>query len=383
MSCAADRISQTCPTWSQWTGAINTVPTAGTETEDIESVDFGTVAPGDNSNAIGLSIEFPSNFDDTIHTEGARLFLINKPLAVFAGNTIAAEIEAGATFPALALDDPLAGPSAAVLGGSYAKAAAVHTLATTAEYDATDKRIADILVQLQVSATPAQRWVGGEIFSCPLLTLVTPRTDYDTENRIMRADVIGADLESGHLYNYPNTRLYFIYNYGEATEAWYLIEDAMESTIEFEPTKEFTQAMKGRTQVVIHEAVSAVNATLRFTSQQLTPMLEAIAMQTDATRNASLRQVQVDINGCACINGVKEFAWAMEYQTQGGFLCQKIIPRGTLKFSGAYGGGDSFTEYGFEVTAKSYGNCRTVAKSTYSDTPVLFQTLPLQYRIGS
>ncbi len=376
---AANRVSQVCPKWSEWIDVLFAAdPIAtGTEVPDKTAIDMGA-APGvsTNSDAQALTLEMPSNFDDSVHNIDSLLWLANNPQKT--DITFVAEYETGAVMPAVSLDAPLAGTTAATLAGSPYQVPAAHKKTTVNEYDATENRIETIIIQLQQGlAAPAYKQ-DEAIHLAPQLMIESPRTEFGAQDRILREDAISMDLESGHLFAYPNDRIYFVENIDTSTEQWLLLPDVREDSIEYTAAKDFAIWKKGRPEVEFHRAISTVEATLTFTTGQMSPELLALSMQTTATRNSSRRDISVSIDGATCITGVREGTWVHEYQTIGGFVCRMIIGRGVLKLTGP-GGGD-FMEHTWEVTALARGNGRVLAEKRYSDTPRLVESIPLIFR---
>jgi hypothetical protein len=386
MSCAVARVSEVCGLWSVWTGAAAAADpvTTGTETAGIEMVDLGTIAPNSNSDladAGALTVEFPSSFDDSINTIGAKIWLSNKPPQT--GHVFAAEFASGAILPAVTTDADLAGATAAVLGNSPYYPAATHLKTTNAEYSTVNNRIATILLQAQ-PATGAEAWdVHDNIYTCPRLCLETPRTDFAAEDRILDERYIDADIETGHLMAYPNMELFYIQNYGSSAEVWHKMDSVREDSIEIELNKEFVEYKKGKPQYTVHMAVSAVTGMIRFSSAQNLPKLVATALQTTASRISSDRVIRVSHNADTCISGVIESGWAVRFSTIGGFKCTYRVGRGVLKPAGAYTGGtDSFSEQPYEITALGRGSQRELSVIDMSDTPILTTCLPIAYAVS-
>lgn len=381
-TCGADKIVEVCPTVSDWTGGtFATDPIAtGTEQEDIDVINLGTVAAAANSDtAVGgaITVEFADAFDDTINTKDSHIWMMNKPS--FLDHEFAAEYESGALLPAISSDAILAGTTAATLAGSPYRTNHRISPGSTTEYDTVDNRISTILLQYQAGAA-AKTWDWSKsIHDCPRLVHETSRTDYDANDRIVLEDNITAVLEAGHFFGFPNFKVYYVTDIGTTDEKWNILDSVREDTVEVNFNKELIEWRKGRPSAVVHQALSTSEAMITFSAAENVPKLVAQSLHTDATRIAGDRVVRVNVDTNSCQQGVREAGWVVEWDLLGKYKCRFRINRGTLKATSGYAGSGDFSEITYEVMGLASGTTGNLARIDCSDTPVLQTIVPVTY----
>ncbi len=381
-TCGADKIVEVCPTVSDWPGGtFATDPlTTGTESEDIDVINLGSVAVSNNSDtAVGgaITIEFADAFDDTINTKDSHIWMMNKP--TFTDHEFAAEYESGALLPAVSSDAVLAGTTAATLAGSPYQTNHRISPGSTTEYDSTENRIATILLQYQAGAL-AKTWDWSKsVHDCPRLVHETSRTDFDADDRVLLEDNITAVLEAGHFFGFPNFKVFFVTDIGTTDEKWNIIDSVREDTVEVNFNKELIEWRKGRPSAVVHQALSTSEAMITFSAAENVPKLVAQALHTDAFRVAGDRVIRTNIDTNSCQQGVKEAGWVVEWDLLGKFKCRFRINRGTLKPTSGYAGSGDFSETTYEVMGLAQGTTGNLARLDCSDTPVLQTIIPVTY----
>ncbi len=381
-TCGADKIVEVCPTVSEWTGAAAAAdPIAtGTEVEDNDVLDLGTVAAAANSdlaNGGAVTIEFSSAFDDTINTKDSYIWMMNKP--TFTDHEFAAEYESGAVLPTGTTSALLAGMTAATLAGSPYQTNHRISPGSAAEYDATENRIETMLLQYQAGAA-AKTWDWSKsVHDCPRLVHETSRTDFDADDRVLLEDNITAVLEAGHFFGFPNFKVYFVTDVGTTDEKWNILDSVREDTVEVNFNKELIEWRKGRPSAVVHQALSTSEAMISFSAAENVPKLVAQSLHTDASRIAGDRVIRTNIDTNSCQQGVKEAGWVVEWDLLGKFKCRFRINRGTLKATSGYAGSGDFSETTYEVMGLASGTTGNLARLDCSDTPVLQTIIPVTY----
>ena len=378
MACAVDRIEAVCPPFSTWTGAVTTDPVAGTEVTDVEELDMGTAAAAANTDAKALTLEFPSSFDDSVFaSNGFTVWMMNNP--GLTGHTWAAEFEAGAVFPAVSLDAVLAGTTAATLANNPWTAA--RHIGTSGEYDATNNRIATMLLQLQLAAGATPRNQGLSLETCPVMVLEFPRMDPAVT--ALGADDHPLDEEKGHLFEYSEVKVYEIsgaVGVQGSAERWQLLGSIKDDSVEMTEDRELIDWRRGKPESTVHQAVSNATASCTFNFDQAFPDFEARALQTTATEVASRATVEHSVDSFSCSAGVIERGYCIEWRTIGGFIKRKYYPRGVLRMTGStMPGGSEFGSRTFEITALASGVKRILSKTVCTKTPVEQAFMPITY----
>lgn len=384
MSCAVERIKFVCPDWSEWTGVFATDPiTAGTEQANVVELDMGSASSGTNTDAKAVSLEFPDSFDDSVFaSNGFHIWLANDP--GLADHVWAAEFEGGALFPAVSLDAVLAGTTAKKIASNPWDTA--RHIGTAGEYDAattpSDKRIATILLQLQLGAASALRNSKNELTFCPWLIAEFPRMDAGVTT--LRPDSGSFDEEAGHFFAFSEMKIWEISDsvgVQGSTERWNLLGSIRDSTVEMTANREIIEWRRGKPLTTVHQAISDATAVITFAFDQPTPDFEARSNQTTAQNFDSRATVGYAIDGRSCNNGVIERGYCVEWTTIGGFIKRAYVPRGVLKRTGAVmpGGESEFASQQFEITGLAAGVNKILLQEECTKTPVEQAILPIAY----
>jgi hypothetical protein len=368
--CAIARIEDECEaTFSQWTGAFATDPMVGTETEDISELDMGTVAAAANTDAKAVSVEFPTDFDDTVQ-DGVRIWAYNIP--GFTGHTWAAEFDDGATFPAVSLDAVLAGASAGTLTGRPFSVTATHINDIADCYDSANNRIHTIIIQLQLAAG-AKVWNQTlSIHSCPHLVVQYPRRvygDYGNSESLLQTDE-----ETGHFMQISDANLFV----ADTDNLWQEIGTLKTDTLTYTKGQTYADWSTGVPSTIVHRAISGKQASFSFQIDGSSVGFRALASHTTASRNSTDRVVRWSHKGCTA--SVKERQFAIMCRTHGGYYHWLEIPRGVLTQEGDTS--PATTEWAgtsFMVESLASGVQKTVLTESITDTPVGMAVLPMTY----
>lgn len=363
------KITEEQPPISQWTGAAATLPTAGTETPNINVLDFGSVAAGSNSDAKAITVNFPPDFDDSVF--GVRIWGANLP--GFTGHNWFYEASATANFPVGTLSTALT--NGVQLYGNPTqsdwKAASL--------YDSTDKRVQEMIFQLQTAAGAKSFNVADYELTPPMLYIEMERRDRAVSAN--EADFVSFDEVTGHLFTYSSVDLFEIVRVGN-NEFWNMIGGVKEDsiTIEFSTTK--IDWKKGKPAATFQQAVSEAMASMTFKVDALYPKI--IAQSIDGTVVSNAFNHTLDVSLETKSRPTVEAGYAMRWITQGGHVIYFIINRGSLAATGGYQpGATDFAGQEFKLTALVSAGCGgKLATYQISDVPIETACLlPLTYAV--
>ena len=371
--CSIDRTEFVCPKKSEWTGAFDTIATAGTEIPDIDILDMGTASAGANTDAKAFTVEFESDFGDSVQ-DNLKLYMLNLP--EFTGHTWAAEFEADAKFPLVSLSAVLGGATAhTIKGNPWDTVQTFGKRDSATEYDGTAKRVETILLQLQL-AGGAKTWSQGlSLYECPIAAVEIIRgtgTELGLEEPL---DALTSE-EKGHLFVFSGVRLYR----ETAAGNWRFYGSIVDDTIEINTDQEQVEFRRDKPLATFHRAVSDATASWNFEISNPDPDLEARALQTTASNNAARDTREVIHGANPCNPGVSESAFILEWRTLGGHLVRYRMPRGVLTMAGSFspGAGD-FGSQAFTLEALTSGTSKTLVELTWSNHPTEVCFLPITY----
>jgi hypothetical protein len=371
--CSIARQIFKCPTWSEWTTpTVATDPTAtGTEVTGKTLLDMGTVAGGSNTDAVGLTIEFESNFDDSVF--GALKFWIRN-LPDKTGHTWAAEFATGAIMPAVSLDAVLAGGSAQTLTGNPWDSGVLAAAAGT-EYDATNKRIENIILQLQAGAS-ADTWNQSlSLYECPELIVEVERRD-NASTTILPELAGFTSQDRGHLFTKSDVEVMI----ESASGSWRRLGAIKDEEFSLTLGQEFADWRRGSTLTTFHKAVSDATSMAEFTIYNCDPELLALALQGNSVDDSGKRAVLFDHTGAPCQPGVTETVFVFQWRTLGGHIVRARVPRGVLTMTGAMTPGTTdFSGVTFQVEGLASGASKSLTQIAWSRVPIELATLPLSY----
>lgn len=360
---AVPKVSYEPTTWSEWSYLLNEVPTDQTETPNIDGVDMGTIVQGTIGEVKGLSVNFNADFDDTIFD--VYMYLANNP--EHPGHSWLMDVGAAATFPATIITalpnampcNPIAGAASRFLGAAM--------------YNSSDKRIQEIIIQLEASATAKIYDAAQKIYSLPHLVIGFQRLDQVFS--ALEVEQMGADIDRGHLAIFSDVNLFHI----SETGCWTRIATIREDTFDLSSFVETIEWRKGKPTVTYYQARSNTVAEAKFQLAQVTPAFEALALDTKPIINNQDKTIVVNLDGIK--KPTREARFAIQYSTEGGFQKTWYVNRGKIIPSASFQPGSAeFAEQEFTITALASGCNRSVIDLICSLVPQQEACwLPLDY----
>lgn len=362
---------------SKWTGTVGTDPTVGTEQTNLEVLDFGVVEQDDNSFAQAITVEFPSNFDDTVYSQ-VRAWVANQP--ALDGHAWMIEFAANALFPAVSLAAPLTnGVTLPTSPFDAIKRTAAGAASSGSDvYIPANKRIKNVLLQLQTAS-------GAEIYN-QLDSLLAPLVLYleyarrpQHAHQMLGIEHVAFDsLSYEQLFTFSDVDVFWVETIDDVEYYWQ-VGAIKDETVSMTPTEEMIEWGKFKPKVPVHMARNGAGDEIKFKLDELSPKVWAAALQTAPTANSTDRTI--DIVHQALLSDVFKGKWCIQWKTLGKFLVRAIVPQATISQAEFAPGADDFA--GAEITLKALAtpNQRTLMTVKASDTPVELVRVPFIYEV--
>lgn len=345
------------PTVSDWTGTDG-----ATENPRQTRLSFSSDTSA-RSNHKNLSLVFSPSFDDSLYGQ-AKAWIINHP-----GGNLAWDLATVSTATTPATSDI----SGAAVGGSPAGAVSINTATA---YDSATKDLGFVQVQLDASSQTAEFDTADQLVADPVLAFELLRAD--PANHALAPDLSGLDESQGYLFTFSDVELYEASSDGR----WTYIGGIQEESFDIRLNTETVSWTKSKPAVIVHQAVSAINADASFRLDHVDPRWLARAIDAVASDNASANTIDIVFDGRprSTVTG----AYVLQWRTIGGHVVRLSFPKAKLSVDGGYRPGDSnFTGMSFMLTGQASGANREVATMAISSVPVEQVLIPMSVAVST